>query len=98
MSDLTVPSGDTHTIPEGEIQTYSDVNNAGQLNVGGTLFVGGGVEDNPDQLLDEITPETMDWLLQTTVDSVTTAISNVSEAIGEVPVLFEEELNEYRSQ
>lgn len=92
MDDLTIPAGETHSVSKGDTETYSQVNNSGTLEVSGELNIGGKVEDSPDRLLHDISPELMDWILQTLVD-FTTANCDPSEVIGEIPPLFEDQSN-----
>lgn len=95
MNDLTVPSGETHTVPEQETETYSQVNVGGGLNVGGELNIGGEPEV-PSHKLDYFPPERMARIVQTTVNQVAGAIHR-SETFSEIPPLFKKPANAIES-
>lgn len=96
MSDLTVPSGETHTVPEQETETYSQVNVGGTLNVGGELNIGGEPEV-PSHILDELPPERLELIIRMTVNQAAEVIHR-SEIFSEIPSLFKNPTNSIESK
>ena len=68
MSELNVKSGETHTIPEGESETRSEVDLEGTLNLGGTLNIGAEPETQPTLWAEHIDPNMMVRILRNLVN------------------------------
>lgn len=96
MNDLTVPSGETHTVPEQQSETRTQANINGELNVGGELNIGGEPEV-PSHILDYLPPERLDLIIRTVVNKVAGEIHR-SEIFGEIPSLFKKPTNSIESK
>lgn len=87
MRRSTISAGRTHTVQKQKTETYSRLNISGELNIGGQVNIGDEPQVRSHWLSDNLTPEWMARIVQTSVGHT---IARISEIVGEIPPFFGE--------